>query len=111
MCGVAHRLVLEHVQGRHAGRPARRAATSAPGSICSARLVLRTDLLVQLSAASDPADDPSGGVPVHAPSIGAPEDRPINPFSDGQVEWRGGAWGQRDEWRGDPVISGRGRSA
>jgi hypothetical protein len=47
-------------------------------------------------AAGDPADDPTGTVPVQPPSVRCQEDRSFGALADGQVDCAGGARGERD---------------
>jgi len=54
---------------------------------------VRADVLGDLGAAGDPADDPGGTVPVQPPPVRGEEQRPFGPLADGQVDRPGGTRG------------------
>ena len=57
---------------------------------------MRPGFLRQPGAASDPADDPPGAMPVQPPPVSGQEERAITSFCDGQVDRSGGAGRERD---------------
>jgi len=60
---------------------------------------MRTDLLGDPGAASHPADDPGGAVPVEPLAVGGEEQRSFGALAGGQVDRPGGAG--RERYRDD----------
>ena len=58
--------------------------------------------LVDAGLAGQPAYDPPGGVAVESFAIVSPKDRPLDPFSDGEID---GAGGSGSEWDGDDLAA------
>ena len=56
---------------------------------------VRGDVLVDPRPASDPSNDPAGGVPIHPLAGDGGEDRTIESFTDGEIDGPADPWGQR----------------
>jgi hypothetical protein len=57
------------------------------------------DRFVRGGAAGDPTHGPAGAVPIHPLPVRSEEDRPVQPFADGQVDRSGrpgGGWDDDD---------------
>jgi hypothetical protein len=60
------------------------------------RSVWGADVLGDLGATGDPADNPGGAVPVQPPPVPGEEQRSFGALADSQVDRPGGARGERD---------------
>jgi hypothetical protein len=57
---------------------------------------VRADFLDDPGSVCDPADDPTGAMPVQPPPVRRNEDRSVSAFTGGQVDRSGGARRERD---------------